>query len=147
MRRKEGVVNRHHFNKNAFFDFFLRRLSTRPTPGASCIPRRWRPLPTPAHPERLSSTGSSAGRARYTRADKYQCIPQPGRWTRCTGLHSIPDRPRRDNRTGRGALDCLRIVSETVQIWTQRSGSKKYLICEYICCTRNAKPLYSVSKV
>ena len=102
MRRKEGVVNRHHFNKNAFFDFFLRRLSTRPTPGASCIPRRWRPLPTPAHPERLSSTGSSAGRARYTRADKYQCIPQPGRWTRCTGLHSIPDRPRRDNRTGRG---------------------------------------------
>lgn len=35
----------------------------------------------------------------------------PGRWTRCTGLHSIPDRPRR-------AIGTAGNVSETVQIWT-----------------------------
>ena len=63
----------------------------------------------PAHPDGLHITGSRAGRAR-TRADKYQGIPPPKRWTRCTGLHSIPDRPRRADRNGGGVLG----VSETV---------------------------------
>lgn len=27
----------------------------------------------------------------------------PGRWTRCTGLHSIPDRPRRADQDGGGS--------------------------------------------
>lgn len=36
---------------------------TCPTPGAPCIPRRWRPQ-LPAHPDRLHSTGSREGRAR-----------------------------------------------------------------------------------
>ena len=96
MRRKEGVVNRHHFNKNAFFDFFLRRLSTRPTPGASCIPRRWRPKP-PAHPERMHTTGSKANHVthrhthpdalhaapvctRYQTGHAGQIVPAAGRW-------------------------------------------------------------------
>lgn len=63
--------------ENAFFEFFLQRLSTHPTPGAPCIPRRWRPQP-PAHPERLSS----AGRARYTRAGKCQGRLHKARRTR-----------------------------------------------------------------
>lgn len=132
-------------SKNAFFEFFLRRLSTTQPPALPVYP---------------AGGDHSPQRTRNdcTRQAKAQGVPDaeqsmqytahtPGRWTRCTGLHSIPDRPRRDNRTGRGALDCLRIVSETVQIWTQRSGSKIYLIFEYICCACNRKPLYSVSKV
>lgn len=48
--------------KNAFLWVSEFERLTCPTPGAPCIPRRWRPQP-PAHPERLHSTGSSAGRA------------------------------------------------------------------------------------
>ena len=63
----------------------------------------------PAHPDGLHITGSRAGRAR-TRADKYQGIPPPKRWTRCTGLHSIPDRPRRADRNGGGTLEGVKCV-------------------------------------
>nr|DAF63356.1 MAG TPA: hypothetical protein [Siphoviridae sp. ctvI513] len=45
----------------------------------------------PAHPERLHITGSTPTRT-------------PGRWTRCTGLHSISDRPRRVDRDGGGVV-------------------------------------------
>nr|DAJ91125.1 MAG TPA: hypothetical protein [Caudoviricetes sp.] len=41
----------------------------------------------------------------------------PGRWTRYTGLHSIPDRPRGQIRTAAGRWKAGS-VSETVQIWT-----------------------------
>lgn len=37
----------------------------------------------------------------------------PGRWTRCTGLHPMPDRPHRADWDGAG-LDCLRSVSGKV---------------------------------
>lgn len=60
------------------------------------------PLHTPAHPDGIQTAGSSASRAR-TRAGKYQgrpCHDTPGRWTRCTGLRSIPGRPRRNDRGG-----------------------------------------------
>ena len=51
----------------SLFYFFGGWTAHHPTPGAACIPRR-RPLPAPAHPERLHSAGNRAGRAR-TRAD------------------------------------------------------------------------------
>lgn len=73
----------------------------------------------PAHPDGLHITGSRAGRAR-TRADKYQGIPPPKRWTRCTGLRSIPDRPRGQIVTAAGRWRAWS-VSETVQIWTTQS--------------------------
>jgi hypothetical protein len=51
----------------------------------------------------------------------------PGRWTRCTGLHPIPDRPRLDDRTGCGALDCLRNVSDRARPNGQNYCKQKYL--------------------
>ena len=52
----------------------------------------------------------------------------PGHWTRCTGLHSIPDRPRRDDRNGGkrwGLAVCPKLSKsgqpETKKINTQKS--------------------------
>ena len=57
-----------------------------------------------------------------TRADHAHNRPHtahtPGRWTRCTGLHSIPDRPRRVNRDGGGAGGRAQCVRQSVQIRT-----------------------------
>lgn len=135
---EEGVGVGKRNTENAFFEFFLRRLSTHPTPGAPYIPRRWRPQP-PAHPGRLRRTGSRAGRAK-TRAGKYQGRPPPKRWTRCTGLHQILDRPRRDDRTGCGALDCLRNVSDRARPNGQNYCKQKYLF--FMC-----KPLDKRNKI
>ena len=58
------------------------------------------------------------------RADKYQGRPchapthTPKRWTRCTGLHTIPDRPRRDDQGDSGTLDRLQCVRQSVQFRT-----------------------------
>ena len=112
MCRKEGVVNHHHFNKTPFLFWRFFALLTGRGWVAAIYPAGGDPS-APAHPDGLHITGSRAGRAR-TRADKYQGISPPKRWTRCTGLHSIPDRPRRADRNGGGVLG----VSETVQIWT-----------------------------
>jgi len=94
--------------KNAFFFEKFYRGHDPPHP-QSCLYTPPVETPAPAHPDRLHSTGSRAGRAR-TRADKYQGIPPPKRWTRCTGLHSIPDRPRRADRNGGGVLEVVECV-------------------------------------
>nr|DAF66868.1 MAG TPA: hypothetical protein [Bacteriophage sp.] len=125
---KRGWVGCDTTPENAFFEFFQRRLSTCPTPGAPCIPLRWIPQP-PAHPDGLHSTGSSTGRARC-KADHAHSRPRtahtPGRWTRCTGLHSIPDRPRRVDRDGAGGLEGVCSASETVQNRTRQNQKNKY---------------------
>ena len=56
---------------------------------------------------------SAPGRPTHHRQQRRPCKMQgkprhapthtPGRWTRCTGLHSIPDRPRGGDRYGGGA--------------------------------------------
>lgn len=80
------------------------------------------PLPPPARPDGLHSTGSSAG-----------CAPThtPGRWTRCTGLHSIPGRPRRVDQDGAGgwavcnpSIMCIMIALS--QAWYIDSRLYKY---------------------
>nr|DAQ47851.1 MAG TPA: hypothetical protein [Caudoviricetes sp.]DAS91143.1 MAG TPA: hypothetical protein [Caudoviricetes sp.]DAU02672.1 MAG TPA: hypothetical protein [Caudoviricetes sp.] len=107
----------------------------RPHPGL----RPYSPRVTPAHPERLHSTGSRADHARHdTHARTLDTLYPSALYTR----HTTPGRSGR--RAGRWMAWS---ASETVQIWTQRSGSKIYLIYEYICCVCNANPLYSVSKV
>lgn len=80
--------------------------------GGGCIPRRWRPQP-PAHPERLHSTGSSTGRARCKADRPQQTTHQhdtPGHLARCTGLHSISDKPRRVDQDGGGTRGCAQCV-------------------------------------
>lgn len=56
--------------KNAFFEFFLREVSTTRPPALSIYPRGGDPSP-PAHPDGLHSTDSSADRARC-KADRPQ---------------------------------------------------------------------------
>ena len=105
MRRKEGVVNRHHFNKNAFFDFFLRRLSTHPTPGSPHIPQRWRPKPQRT---RTDCTAQAAGQAvPKPGRERYQGKPYTGTHARTLDtLHrsalDTRDHSRRADRTGGG---------------------------------------------
>lgn len=130
--------------KNAFFEFFLRRLSTTQPPALPVYPAGGDPSP-------------QRTRTSYTSQAAAQTVQDAGQTTPRTDTHA-----RTLDTLHRSALDTRQAArgrsvrrrgwmawsaSETVQIWTQRSGSKKYLICEYICCTRNAKPLYSVSKV
>lgn len=91
--------------ENAFFEFFLREVSTAP-PQALPIYPAGGSLPHPAHTERL---------------------------------HSIPDRPRLDDRTGCGVLDCLCNVSETEQIRTLERHTKTGLkiitfSCMFVAC-------------
>lgn len=84
--------------------------------GGGYIPRRRRPQPHPAHSERLHITGGRADHARHdTHARTLDTLHR---------LHSIPDRPRLDDRTGCGVLDCLCNVSETEQIRTLERHTK-----------------------
>ena len=69
-------------------------------------------------------------------------MPKPGRantrvgrppksWARCTGLHPIPDRPRRADRTGGGRWKAgnrsiMRIVIALSQAWYIDSNMNKY---------------------
>ena len=76
------------------------------------LPHPWRSLYTP----RVETTAPSApGRTAQHRQQHMPCQMQgrppttgrapthtPGRWTRCTGLHPIPDRPRGVDRGGGG---------------------------------------------
>ena len=55
----------------------------------------------------------------------------PGRWTRCIGLHSIPDRPRRVDRDDDGGLESvrhsiMRIMIALSQAWHIDSRLYKY---------------------
>nr|DAH46202.1 MAG TPA: hypothetical protein [Caudoviricetes sp.] len=47
----------------------------------------------PVHPDGLHTTGHAPTHT-------------PGRWTRCTGLHSIPDKPRLVDQDGGGTGEC-----------------------------------------
>ena len=52
----------------------------------------------------------------------------PGRWTRCTGLHSIPDRPRRCNRDGGGAklsAQCVRNCADLDTLKHERFSTQE----------------------
>ena len=71
------------------------------------LPHPRRSLHTPP----VDTTAPQRTRTGCTRQTAAQAIPDarqtmqgkahtPGRWTRCTGLHSIPGRPRRADRDG-----------------------------------------------
>ena len=110
MSRKEGVGR-----KNAFFEFFLREVSTTPPPARPIYPRGGDP--SPAHPDRLNSTGSRAGRARC-KADH-----ATHRHTRPNAGHAAPVCSRyQTSRAGQIVPSAERwrawSVSETVQICT-----------------------------
>ena len=108
--------------ENAFFEFFLRRLSTHPTPGAPCIPRRWRPKPQRT---RNDCARQAAG----------QTAPDARRRP-CKASHTLPDAGHA-GRSGRLRRWKAWSVSETVQIWTQRNSAQKQTLKSVRCCVRN----------
>lgn len=63
----------------------------------------------------------------------------PGRWTRCTGLRPIPDRPRRVDRDG-GGLEGVRSVSDRARPNGQNYCKQKY---SFFMC----KPLDKRNKI
>lgn len=86
--------------------------------------------PAPAHPNGLHTTGSSADRAR-TRAGQVPGQAHARTLARYTGLHSIPDRPRRVDRTGGGRWrvgnsSIMRIMIALSQAWYIDGNMNKY---------------------
>lgn len=94
----------------------------------------------PAHHRQHGRPCQMQGRQRHAPAHT------PGRWARCTGMHSIPDRPRRADRTCGG---CWRAwsVSETEQIRTRTSRIASIHIFVTFCCLYNVFTLYKVTQV
>ena len=86
--------------ENAFFILEIFRATHRSGLGGGYIPRRWRPQPQRT---RTDCARQTAGQAVPEPGQTMQeTAHTPGRWTRCTGLHSIPDRPRGVDRNGCG---------------------------------------------
>lgn len=120
LSKKEGVG----MEKTPFLNFFYAR---RRPPHPQLAP--YTPeveTQAPAHPDRLHITGSSAGHARHGAPTH-----TPGRWTRCTGLHPIPDRPRgADQDGGRRWMACnpsiMCIMIALSQAWYIDSNMNKY---------------------
>jgi hypothetical protein len=116
--------------ENAFFEFFLREASTAPPPARPIYPRGGDPSP------QRTRNGYTAQAAAQTAPNARQTTPRtdthtPGRWTRCTGLHSIPDRPRRVDRNGGGRwragnTSIMRIMIALSQAWYIDSNINKY---------------------
>lgn len=107
------------------------------------------PSPPPALPVYPAGGDPSPQRTRNdgTRQAAGQTMPKPGRantradrppksWTRCTGLHSMPDRPRGIDRTG-GERWRVGSASETVQIWTRHSSTHAQTLKSVQCCVCN----------
>ena len=136
---KRGWVAYDTTFENAFFEFFQRRLSTHPTPGASCIPRRWRPQP-PAHPDGLHSTGSGTGHIRC-KADHARHNAHGAHARTLDTLHrsALDTRQGAAGRSGRRRGWRALSVSETVQIRTLERHAKTDLkiitiLCMFVAC-------------
>lgn len=105
----------------SLFYFFSGRKTDRAGQGGGYMPRRCTPAPQRT---RTDCTAQAAGQAvPEPGRGKYQGRPckarhTPGRWARCTGMYSIPDRPRRVDRGG--GVDGLpaQYVRQSVQFRT-----------------------------
>ena len=56
--------------------------------------------PSPSAPGQTAQHGQQGRPCQMQGRPRHAPTHTPGHWTRCTGLHSIPDRPRRADRTG-----------------------------------------------
>lgn len=124
-------------SKNAFFEFFLRKVSTTPPPAHPIYPRGGEPS-TPAHPDGLHSTGSITDRARCKADHTRQGTHARTLDTLHRSALDTRYRTRRSDRA-RAGLEGLRSVSETVQIWTLKRHTKTGLkiitiLCMFVAC-------------
>lgn len=67
------------------------------------LPHPRRSLYTPPVETPAPSAPGTTAHHRQQGKPRHAPTHTPGRWTRCTGLHSIPDRPRRADQDGGGA--------------------------------------------
>lgn len=116
--------------KNAFFEFFLRRLSTTPTPGSPHMPQRWRPQP--------NAPGTTAHDRQQGRPCQNQGGQVPGQTMQDTTHAQTLDTLHRsalDTRQiapaagagGRaGSASIMRIVIALSQAWYIDSNMNKY---------------------
>ena len=96
--------------------------------GGGCIPRRWRD-PSPQRTRTDCTRQAAAQAVPDARQTMQGRAHTPGCWTRCTGLHSIPDRPRRSyRRRALGACNpsIMYIVIALSQAWYIDSNMNKY---------------------
>lgn len=130
----------------SLFYFFGGRKTDRAGLGGGYIPRRWRPLPTPAHPERLSSTGSSAGRARCKANNATH------RHTRPDAGHAAPvchdTRQAAPGRSGwRRALESGQRVRNCADTDTHKPPCIKSHFCDVLLHVQRFCPLQSHTSV
>ena len=119
MRRKEGVGMVIRPSKNAFFLGFGIGGHHLPHPRRSLYTPQVETSAPPAHPDGLHSTGRARCKADHAIHGTHAQTPDT--------LHrSAPDtRQAAPGRSGRlRALGCLRSVSETEQIRTERTGAQ-----------------------
>ena len=139
MSRKEGVVGR----ESAFFEFFLREVSTTPPPGSPHIPQRWRHQPQRARTAYTSQAAAQTHARHDTHARTLDTLHRSALDTRQTApgrSYRRQGRPCRDDRTRCGALDCLRNVSDRARPNGQNYCKQKYLF--FMC-----KPLDKRNKI
>ena len=67
----------------------------------------------------------------------------PGRWTRCTGLHLIPNRPRGEIVTAK-ELECMRSVSDRARPNGQAQCKQKYLFFMVEPLDKRNKIVYNI---
>jgi hypothetical protein len=87
--------------------------------GGCCIPRRWFHAPF-----------SAPGRSAHHRQQGRPCQMQ--------------GRPRRDDRTGCGALDCLRNVSDRARPNGQKNKTYKYVVMLRAQLDKNVNIRYNI---
>ena len=139
---KEGWMLVRGTPKNAFFEFFLREVSTTPPPALPIYPAGGDPSPSaPGRPTHHRQQLRPCPNARQTtpRTDTHARMLDT-----LHRLHSIPDRPCRDDRTGCGALDCLRNVSDRARPKGQKNKTYKYVIMLRAQLDKNVNIRYNI---
>ena len=112
--------------KSAFFEFFLREVSTTPPPRAPHIPQRWRPKPQRT---RTDCTAQAAGQAV---PDARQTMPRHARTLDTLHRSALDTRQAAPGKSGRrrGWSVCnpsiMRIVIALSQAWYIDSILHKY---------------------
>ena len=85
-------------------------------------------------------TGQAVPDARADHARHGAPTHTPGCWPRCTGLHTIPDRPRWADRDGGGVLEGVECVRNCADMDTRATHQNRlyfYHFFVYVCCPCN----------
>jgi hypothetical protein len=119
----------------AFFEFFLREGVTTPPPARPIYPRGGDPS--------TSAPGTATHHRRQGRP-RHAPTHTPKRWTRCTGLHSIPYRPRGADRNGGGRWRAC-TLSDRARPNGQNNKTYKYVVALRVQLDKNVNIRYTIT--